>query len=61
MGSIRSHKELNVYRLSFVAKLTDSEAECAETLVWLEYAHACEYISKEEDTNGCNDARRENS
>jgi four helix bundle protein len=28
----------------FIAKLTDSTAEAAETQVWLEYAYRCGYI-----------------
>jgi four helix bundle protein len=32
------------YEKHFVSKLTDSDAENAETKVWLEYANACNYI-----------------
>ena len=32
---------------SFVSKLSDSDAENAETQTWLEYALACEYINEE--------------
>jgi len=32
------------YPKAFVAKLSDSEGEAAETQVWLDYALACEYI-----------------
>jgi four helix bundle protein len=28
--------------------LTDSDAENAETQGWLEFAHACEYLKKDE-------------
>ncbi len=35
------------YPKSFVAKLSDSEGEAAETQVWLEYALDCKYIEKE--------------
>jgi four helix bundle protein len=31
----------------FISKLTDSDAENAETQVWLEYSLACEYINQE--------------
>lgn len=31
------------YEKHFVSKLTDSDAENAETQVWLEYAKACDY------------------
>ena len=36
------------YEAAFISKLSDSEAEAAETQVWLEFAVDCEYISKEE-------------
>lgn len=35
------------YEKSFVAKLTDSEGEAAETQTWLDYALACEYIQED--------------
>lgn len=35
------------YPKSFVAKLSDSEGEAAETQVWLDYAFNCKYIEKE--------------
>jgi four helix bundle protein len=35
------------YPKSFIAKLSDSEGEAAETQVWLDYALACKYIDKE--------------
>ena len=35
------------YEKAFVAKLSDSEAESAETQVWLDYSLECEYISKD--------------
>ena len=34
------------YRPAFIAKLSDSEAEAAETLVWLDFAHRCNYLDK---------------
>lgn len=34
------------YIKHFLSKLTDSDAENAETQVWLEYAKACNYIDK---------------
>jgi four helix bundle protein len=34
------------YPLHFVSKLTDSDAENAETQVWLEYAVACQYVAQ---------------
>jgi len=36
---------------SFVSKLSDSEAEAAETQVWLDYALACGYIDENAQTN----------
>ena len=35
------------YPKSFVAKLSDSEAEAAETQVWLDFSLACQYINKD--------------
>ncbi len=32
------------YPAAFIAKLSDSEAEAAETQVWLEFAVACGYM-----------------
>lgn len=33
------------YQSAFVAKLSDSEAEAAETQTWLEFAVKCQYLS----------------
>lgn len=35
------------YEKAFVAKLSDSEGEAAETQTWLDFALACQYISPE--------------
>jgi len=35
------------YPKSFIAKLSDSEGEAAETQVWLAYALACGYIDQQ--------------
>lgn len=35
------------YEAAFVAKLGDSEAEAAETQVWLQFAVKCEYLARE--------------
>ena len=35
------------YPKAFVAKLSDSEGEAAETQVWLDYALECKYIGKQ--------------
>lgn len=36
-----------IYPKHFISKLTDSDAENAETLGWLEFAEACNYISSD--------------
>ena len=35
-----------LYRAAFVAKLSDSLSEAAETIVWLEMAERCNYIER---------------
>jgi len=35
------------YPKHFHSKLTDSDAENSETQTWLEFSHACEYITDE--------------
>ncbi len=35
-----------IYPKSFIAKLSDSEAEAAETQVWLDYSLSCKYIDE---------------
>jgi four helix bundle protein len=35
------------YEASFVSKLSDAEAEAAETQVWLEFAFQCGYLKEE--------------
>lgn len=35
------------YPNAFIAKLSDSDAECAETQTWLDYSRDCGYLSKE--------------
>ena len=47
-GNIAEAWRKRRYPKSFIAKLSDSEGEAAETQVWLNYALACEYISKDE-------------
>jgi four helix bundle protein len=34
------------YEKAFVSKLSDAEAEAAETQVWLDYSLECQYISE---------------
>ena len=36
-----------IYSKHFITKLTDSDGENSETDVWLDFALACEYITKE--------------
>ena len=45
-GNIAEAFRKRRYPKSFVAKLSDSEGEAAETQVWLDYALACKYIDK---------------
>ena len=35
-----------MYLKHFLSKLTDSDAECSETSVWLDYCKDCNYISE---------------
>jgi four helix bundle protein len=39
------------YPRSFVSKLSDSDAENTETQVWLDFAYACKYLSKQDYDN----------
>ena len=36
-----------IYPRHFTAKLTDADGECSETLVWVDFAKDCQYISVE--------------
>ncbi len=36
------------YKAAFIAKLSDSESEAAETQIWLEFAVKCHYLDREE-------------
>ena len=47
-GNIAEAWRKRRYPKSFVAKLSDSDGEAAETQVWLDYALACKYIENEE-------------
>ena len=47
-GNIAEAWRKRRYPKSFIAKLSDSDGEAAETQVWLDYAFACNYINKEE-------------
>lgn len=35
------------YEAAFMSKLSDNEAEAAETQVWLQFAVECEYLNRE--------------
>ncbi len=39
------------YRAAFVAKLSDCEAEAAETQVWLKFAVKCNYLTSNKEEN----------
>jgi four helix bundle protein len=43
------------YEKAFIAKLSDSEAESAETQVWLDYSFECGYISETDHSRLIND------
>jgi four helix bundle protein len=36
-----------LFEKHFISKLTDSDAENSETIVWLDFSLECEYLSKE--------------
>ena len=46
-GNIAEAWRKRRYEKSFVAKLSDSEGEAAETQVWFDYSFACKYINEE--------------
>ncbi len=39
------------YEAAFVSKLSDSEAEAAETQTWIQFAAGCEYFTRETAAN----------
>lgn len=39
------------YPKSFIAKLTDSEGEAAETQTWLDFSLSCDYITEQEHSD----------
>jgi len=45
-GNIAEAWRKRKYPKSFIAKLSDSEGEAAETQVWLDYSLKCSYITK---------------
>jgi four helix bundle protein len=46
-SSIGEGYRKRLYEKHFISKMTDSDSENSETLVWLDFAFACQYISKE--------------
>ena len=50
-GNIAEAWQKRMYQAHFVSKLTDADAEQAETQHWLDTALACKYISEEVHTN----------
>lgn len=50
-GNISEAWRKRRYPKSFVSKLSDSEAEAAETQNWLDFALACNYIDKNKHQN----------
>lgn len=49
-GNIAEAFRKRRYPKSFIAKLSDSEGEAAESQVWLDYAFECGYIDKKTHT-----------
>jgi four helix bundle protein len=39
------------YIAHFVAKISDADMECTETIGWIDFAHACKYITDDEYKN----------
>src|SRR5438874_12092935 len=46
-GNIAEAWRKRRYPNSFISKLSDSEAEAAETQVWLQFAVDCKYVDRE--------------
>lgn len=40
-----------IYPKNFRSKLSDADAECSETMVWLDFALECQYITMEQYSN----------
>ena len=45
-----------LYQKHFISKLTDSDAENSETIVWLDFSLACNYITEDIHIMLCNEA-----
>ncbi|MBN7815185.1 four helix bundle protein [Algoriphagus sp. YJ13C] len=46
-ASIAESYRKRIYPAHFKSKLSDADMENSETSVWLDFAHACEYLSDE--------------
>lgn len=40
-----------IYPKHFTSKMTDADAECSETMIWLDFTKDCNYISNEVHQN----------
>lgn len=47
-----------MYPKYFISKLTDADGENSETNTWLDFAFACEYITKEVNTDLSNQGKK---
>ncbi len=47
MQTLQKHIEKEDIQNIFISKLIDSDGENSETSTWLDFAFACEYLSKE--------------
>jgi four helix bundle protein len=47
-GNIAESWRKRRYQGSFVSKLSDADGEAAETLVWLDFAKECGYLTEDE-------------
>jgi len=50
-ANIAEGYQKRLYPKHFKAKLSDADMESAETSVWINFAHDCQYISKEKEEN----------
>lgn len=44
---MQSRLEQRRYPKHFSSKMTDSDGACSETIVWLDFAVACDYVTAE--------------
>jgi four helix bundle protein len=45
--NIREGYRKRIYPKHFVAKITDADSECTETMIWLDFAKDCHYLKIE--------------